>query len=655
MHSLPIPKGPIGEMSYSHRATNFSLWAPTAEYVRLSIFPTGEGGLADAVYGMDRGDCGCWRLTVPGDLLGKFYTFQVMVNGMWLDETPGLFCKAVGVNGQRAAIINMRKTNPDGWDEDKSPELKDFSDVVIYEMHYRDFTMDSQSGILNKGKFLALTEHGTKTADGYSTGIDHLKELGITHVHLLPSFDFGSIDEKKPEGVYNWGYDPVNYNVPEGSYATDAYNPITRIREFKQMVLSLHKAGIRVVLDVVYNHVYDAAKSQFNRIASDYFFRKNDDGSLSNGSGCGNETASEMPMMRKFMIESVLYWIREYHIDGFRFDLMGIHDVDTMNAIRQAVDSIDSSILIYGEGWATSTPKLSNGRLAMKANVKNMPGIAAFGDELRDAIRGEWADDKIGAFLIGNSGHEESVMFGIVGAISHPQIDYSCVNYSKTPWANEPTQMISYVSCHDDMCLADRIQVTLSAKCAKAKNRAKFACSANFVDSVNSAEQLRLQKLAETIVLTSQGIPLLWCGDEIFRNKKGVRNSYNSSDFVNAIPWANKSKYNDLFRYILHLINIRREHKAFHMGSSELVRKNLEFLPSPKNVIAFKLNGAAVGDTWSTIIVAFNSKTTSANVHVPLDSYTVICQNGQIDANGLFNFIGKSLSIPAQSAVIMHN
>lgn len=460
----PVPTGPITEMSYSPYITYFSLWSPGAEAVRVTIYPTGEGGVADAQHELAKSVQGKWSVCVHANLLGKFYTFQIKWKGRWLEETPGIFCKATGVNGLRAAIIDMSKTNPIGWAEDVRPGLKDFSDVIIYEMHYRDFSIDNQSGILHKGKFLALTEHGTKNAQGFCTGIDHLKELGITHVHLLPSNDFGSIDEKHPEHFYNWGYDPVNYNVPEGSYSTDSYDPSARISEFKQMVLAFHKAGIRVVLDVVYNHVFYVSKSPFEQTAPGYFFRYNSDGSHSNGSGCGNETASEMPMMRKYMIESILYWISEYHLDGFRFDLMGIHDIETMNAIREAVNSVDPSILIYGEGWSALNPRLPSDMLAMKSNINKLNSIAAFGDEFRDALRGGLTDDKEGAFLIGNSGHEESIKFGIVGAVQHPQIEYSEVNYSKTPWANEPTQMISYVSCHDDMCLADRINTTLAAK-----------------------------------------------------------------------------------------------------------------------------------------------------------------------------------------------
>lgn len=641
--SYPVPVGPINEMVYGSGSTYFTLWAPTAESVRLFIYPTGEGGVADAKYDMSKSIAGKWTKSLDGNLVGKFYTFQVKVNGRWLDETPGIFCKATGVNGLRAAIIDMKKTDPEGWEDDRRPELKGFSDIVLYELHHRDFSMDGMSGMKNKGKFVALTERGTKNAEGFSTGIDHLKELGVTHVHILPSCDFGSVDEKHPEHSYNWGYDPVNYNVPEGSYSTDPYTPSVRIKEFKQMVMALHQVGIRVVLDVVYNHVFDVVSSPFERTVPGYFFRHRTDGSLADGSGCGSETASDRPMMRKYMVESVLYWVKEYHVDGFRFDLMGIHDIETMNAIREAVNVIDPSVFIYGEGWAASSPAMPEERLAMKINTNRLNGIATFCDELRDGLRGSWGNDKEGAFIINRQGHEESVKFGIVGAIEHPQIDYTKINYSKAPWANEPTQMISYVSCHDDLCLADRIKTTLAYKGASKK-----------VADVDEAELVRLHKLAETAVLTSQGVPLIWCGDEFLRDKKGVRNSYNSPDSVNAIPWQLKTLYKEVFDYISHLINIRKEHKAFRMGSADMVRRNLEFLPTKKNVIAYKLNGTAVGDSWNTIVVILNSNKSASRVFVPQGEFTVVCKDGVVEAGGLGKVEGGSVTVPAQSALIIH-
>lgn len=650
LSSLPVPVGPLTEMSYSPSCTHFSLWSPVADQVKVNIYKQGEGGEMESAHSLTHNFDGTWSATIHGNLKGKFFTFQVTVNGTPLPETPGIFAKAVGVNGNRAQVIDMQSTNPERWENDHRPALASFSDVILYEMHHRDFSIDPESGIKNRGKFLALTETGTKNAQGLPTGIDHLKDLGINHLHILPSFDYGSVNEaesyladsdSRVPAQYNWGYDPVNYNVPEGSYSTNPYDPAVRIREFKQMVQALHKAGIRVVLDVVYNHVFDAVSSQFDKTVPGYFFRHRPNGTLSNGSGCGNETASDMPMMRKYMVESVLYWIKEYHIDGFRFDLMGVHDIETMNAIRQAVNAIDPTIFIYGEGWAASSPALPECQLAMKANATQMPGIAAFGDEMRDGLRGGCSDDKEGAFLIGNPNHEESVKFGIVGAIEHPQVNMEKVNYSKSPWASQPTQMISYVSCHDDLCIADRLKTTLAHK-AK-------------VSDTDEATLIRLQKLAETAVLTSQGVPLIWCGDEILRDKKGVHNSYNSPDSINTIPWANKSKYKGLYDYVRSLIAIRKTHPAFHMGSADAVRANLTFLPyKGANVIAYQLNGAAVGDSWSDIIVILNSRTKVSRVTVPHGNYTVVCQDGKIDASGITTVNGKSINVPAQSAIIMY-
>lgn len=644
--------------------TIFTLWAPTATEVRLNLYSQGDGGARIAQHKLLRGSDGTWSLELCSNLQGMFYTFQVRVDGKWLDETPGVFAKAVGVNGKRAQVLDLSTTDPEGWAQDVRPELRSFADIVLYEMHHRDFSVDVESGVQHPGKYLALTETGTRNAAGLATGIDHLKELGITHVHLLPSYDFGSINEAQTflhdsyahigaetDGVpaqYNWGYDPVNYNVPDGGYSTNPYEPAVRICEFKQMVLALHRAGIRVVLDVVYNHVYDAATSPFERTVPGYFFRHRIDGSHSNGSGCGNETASNQPMMRRYMIESVMYWAREYHIDGFRFDLMGVHDIETMRQIRQALDTIDPSIFIYGEGWAASTPAMPAALLAMKANTAQMPGVAAFGDELRDGLRGSWTDDREGGFLVGCKGNEESLKFGIVGAVWHPQVDYTHVNYSEKAWAAEPTQMISYVSCHDDMCLHDRIQTTLAAL------RFGHGFKPSDIRRLPKSELASLQKLAETAVLTSQGVPFLWCGDELMRSKKLVHNSYNSPDSINTIPWSLKTENHDLFEYVRSLIAMRRAHPVFRMGTAELVRSNLEFLPARPGLIAYCMNGNAVGDEWGVTIVILNSDRRARRIDIPRGNYTIVCRNGEISADGLASFSGSRITIPAQSALILH-
>lgn len=632
----PIPEGKLVEMEYSPIETKFTLWAPTAEEVRVLLYDSGNEGSAYQTLSLEMGEDGIWNTSIKEDLKGKFYTFNVKVNGKWLGDTPGIMAKAVGVNGKRAAVIDLRSTDPEGWANDVRPLLKDYADIIVYEMHHRDFSLDSVSGIRNKGKFLALTELGTTTSQGEKTGIDHLKELGVTHVHILPSYDYASVDESKPDKAqYNWGYDPQNYNVPDGSYSTDPYKPDVRIKEFKQMVQALHKAGIRVVLDVVYNHTFNTEESNFERTVPGYFYRQTKDGKPANGSGCGNETASDRAMMRKYMVESVLYWINEYHIDGFRFDLMGIHDIETMNEIRAAVDKIDPSIFIYGEGWAASAPQLDQEELAMKANIYKMPRIAAFSDEMRDGLRGGWDDDRKGAFLIGQPGHEMSIKFGLVGAVKHPQVINDSVNYSKEPWALQPTQMISYVSCHDDMCLADRLKATMP--------------------DATDEERASLHKLAETFVFTSQGVPFIFAGDEMMRDKKGIHNSYNSPDSINTIDWRNKTIHHDVFDYVKELITLRKNHPAFRMGDADKVRQYMEFLPvEGSNLVAFILKDNANGDSWKNIIVAFNSRKEPAKLSIPAGRYTIVCKDGKIKQSGMGQVSGNEIIVPARSAMIIH-
>lgn len=632
----PIPEGKLVEMEYSPIETKFTLWAPTAEEVRVLLYDSGNEGSAYQTLSLEMGEDGIWNTSIKEDLKGKFYTFNVKVNGKWLGDTPGIMAKAVGVNGKRAAVIDLRSTDPEGWANDVRPLLKDYADIIVYEMHHRDFSLDSVSGIRNKGKFLALTELGTTTSQGEKTGIDHLKELGVTHVHILPSYDYASVDESKPDKAqYNWGYDPQNYNVPDGSYSTDPYKPDVRIKEFKQMVQALHKAGIRVVLDVVYNHTFNTEESNFERTVPGYFYRQTKDGKPANGSGCGNETASDRAMMRKYMVESVLYWINEYHIDGFRFDLMGIHDIETMNEIRAAVDKIDPSIFIYGEGWAASAPQLDQEELAMKANIYKMPRIAAFSDEMRDGLRGGWDDDRKGAFLIGQPGHEMSIKFGLVGAVKHLQVINDSVNYSKEPWALQPTQMISYVSCHDDMCLADRLKATMP--------------------DATDEERASLHKLAETFVFTSQGVPFIFAGDEMMRDKKGIHNSYNSPDSINTIDWRNKTIHHDVFDYVRELITLRKNHPAFRMGDADKVRQYMEFLPvEGSNLVAFILKDNANGDSWKNIIVAFNSRKEPAKLSIPAGRYTIVCKDGKIKQSGMGQVSGNEIIVPARSAMIIH-
>ena len=613
----------FNEADYTPEQTTFRLFAPdNAKTVKLRIYKAGHKGRPERTVTMERTAADTWTATVTGNLMGRFYTFDT-----GRGECAGIFAKAVGVNGQRAAIIDMDKTDPAGWNDDRRPVVKSPADLVIYEMHHRDYSIDASSGIANGGKFLALTD---------PKAITHLKELGVNAVHILPSFDYASVDETRlSTPQYNWGYDPVNYNVPDGSYSTDPYKPETRIREFKQMVQALHKAGIRVILDVVYNHTFNIDGSNFQRTYPDYFYRKTADGKYSDGSGCGNETASERDMMRRFMVESVLYWIDEYHIDGFRFDLMGCHDIETMNAIRKAVDEVDPTIFIYGEGWSAGSCALPTEQLGLKANMKAMPGIAAFSDELRDALRGPFSDDTKGAFLAGKPGEEESIKFGIAGAIEHPQVDMSKVNYSTEAWASQPTQMISYVSCHDDMCLTDRLRAS--------------------IPGITTDELIRLDMLAQTAVLTSQGVPFILSGEEMLRDKKGVHNSYNSPDSINRLDWNNMERYPQVMDYYKNLTRLRRNHPAFRLGSADLVRRHLEFLPTQPGLVAFRLKDYAGRDDWRNIIVILNAAKQQRKVTIPQGNYTIVCHEGKIDENGLSTFSGSEATVSAQSALILHD
>ena len=612
----------FNEMSYSPSETTFRLNAPSKPTLRL--YEAGRGGKAYKKVKLAPSGDNTWTATVKGDLKGKFYTFDIGHG-----ETPGAFAKAVGCNGERGAVVDMKETNPTGWESDCRVPTKSPADLIIYELHHRDFSIDPSSGLMHKGKYLALTEQ---------KAIDHLKKLGINAVHILPSFDFASIDESKPDvPQYNWGYDPLNYNVPEGSYSYDANLPTRRIMEFKQMVQALHKAGIRVILDVVYNHTFDLTNSNFERTYPKVYYRYKADGTPSDGTGCGNETASERPLMREYMLESMKYWVNEYHIDGFRVDLMGVHDIQTMNDIRRELNAIDPEIFVYGEGWSAGTCAYPLEKLAMKAAVPQMPGIAAFSDDIRDALRGPFSDDHKPGMLGGVTGLEESLKAGIAGMIEHPQVDYSKVNYSKKPYAIEPTQMISYVSCHDDLCLVDRLKASIP--------EAEY----------DENELIRLNELAQTAIFTSQGVPFMLSGEEMLRNKKGVHNSYNSPDSINHLDWNNLKTYPQVFNYYSGLINLRKAHPAFRLGKADLVRKHLEFLPVQDCLVAFRLKDHAGGDKWKNIYVILNANKELRTVNIPKGQYTIVCANGEINEAGLGKMEGGEVMVDGQSALILHD
>ena len=606
------------ECVYAPEKTTFTFWSSVAEKMEVRLYNTYDASEFDVIT-LHEQEGDFWTATIKGDQVGKFYTVCSYQNGEWGQESPGIFAKAVSVNGQRAAIIDMQATDPEGWENDQRPAMTDPTEVVVYETHMRDFTIDATSGIANKGKFIAFTEQGTQTAEGLASGIDHLKELGITHIQILPMYDYGSIDETTLDlNKYNWGYDPVNYNVPEGGYSTNPYDPATRIREAKTMIQALHAAGIRVIMDVVYNHTYSVEGCALGRVVPQYFYRMNEDGTYANGSGCGNETASDKEMMRQFMVESVCYWAREYHIDGFRFDLMGIHDQETMRQIRAALDEIDPSILTYGEGWAASSPAYPYEQLAMKQWTYTMPRVGAFSDDIRNALIGSPFDHHRG-FASGNTASRDAVCYGLV----------ACPD-----WSGEPMQHVSYITCHDNYCLRDRIEVAAAEE--------------------TEATKLRMNKLAQTAVMVSQGMTFFYGGEELFRTKQGVENSYQSPDSINVIEWTNKQTYGDLFAYYREIIKIRRQHKGFRLGTAELVKNHVEFPETTQEgLIIYRIKDLQGIDTASSLIVLLNGTAEAMEVEVPQATYTVLAQDAQANANGMGTIAAGKVQVAPYSATIL--
>ncbi len=640
--NYPVYSGDDLELTVDSSGTRFRLWSPKAQDVVVNLYDNGHTGVPYKTLPMTHDvSTGTWTASVPEKLYGKFYTFKVKHDGKWLSETPGVWAKAVGVNGKRAAIIDFSTTSPAGWHQDKGPEVRNFSDVIVYEMHHRDMSMHPSSGIANKGKFLALTEKGTTSPEGEKTGIDHLKELGVTHVHILPSYDYNSVDETNLQNnTYNWGYDPQNYNAPEGSYSTNPSNPAARIREMKEMVKALHDAGIGVIMDVVYNHTAENDGSNFELTAPGYYHRHWDDGRYSDASGCGNETASDRRQMRDYIINSVKFWAKEYHIDGFRFDLMAIHDTETMNAVAAELKKINPSIFVYGEGWTAGDSPLAAERRALKENVSAMKDIAVFSDDLRDAVKGHYTDASDRGFATGKPGLEETVKIGIVAATAHPQVDYSKGNNSRFPYAESPEMIVNYVSCHDDLCLTDKLKKSMAGE--------------------SEENMLNAAKLAQTIVFTSQGTPFMFAGEEVFRDKKGVHNSYKSPDSINAIDWSNKARYRDLFDYYRDLARLRKEHPAFRMTSAEDIARHLVFdeIDSSRepNLISYSLKDSANGDEWKEIKVVFNGASSSRVVNVKKGKWVIVAKDGKFtgqDAEDRFN--GGRIELAPYSALILRS
>lgn len=633
----PVYQGSGLGLTYTPAASSFMLWSPVADSARVLLYEKGEGGDPLRTLTMTRAEGGVWATTVGEDVKGLYYAFQTYIGGRWMLPVPDPYAKATGVNGKRAQVVDMSTTNPPGWENDRRPPLSDPNAIVIYELHVRDMSIHSSSGIRNKGKYLGLAETGTRNPQGLATGLDHLKELGITHVHLLPVFDFMSIDESKlHQPQFNWGYDPQNYNVPEGSYSSDPYDGAVRIREFKQLVKTLHDNGIRVVMDVVYNHTGATEESLFNQLVPGYYYRQNAEGGWSNAAACGNETASERPMMRKFMLESMRYWVEEYHIDGFRVDLMGIHDIETMNLISKELHRIEPSIFIYGEGWTAGSSPLPDSLRALKANTYRLDRIAAFSDNIRDAIKGHVFTHDDTGFATGKPGMKETLKFGVVASVMHPQVRYDSVAWldPARAWAAQPSQTITYVSCHDNHTLWDRLL--------------------NSTADATEAERIRMHKLAGAIVLTSQGVSFLHAGVDMLRTKQGVENSFNQPDSINQLDWNRKTKYKDVFDYFRGLIALRKNHPAFRMTEAKQIQQHLRFLDhSDPLVLAYTIDAAAVGDSWKQVLVVYNGNRHVVTIDVPAASWRIVANDKTINENGISQHRGGRLTVPASSAMVL--
>ncbi len=623
--------GELGAV-YHPDGTVFRVWAPTACQVWLVIYPSGSEGSGIEIP-MAKDVQGTWTAELEGDRHGLYYNYKVQVNGI-IQEAVDPYAKACGVNGLRGMVVDLARTNPPGWEKLERPPLARFADAVIYEISVRDMSSHPRSGVMYPGKYLGLAERYTRGPGGIWTGLSHLVELGVTHIQLMPCYDFATIDEShSPSKEYNWGYDPLNYNIPEGSYSTDPFRGEVRILEFKQMIKALKEAGIRVNMDVVYNHTYYTVNSNLNKLVPGYYYRQDCWGNFSNGSGCGNELATERSMVRKLIIDSVRYWAREYKIDGFRFDLMGLIDIPTINEIRMALNEIDTSIMMYGEGWTGGSSPLPDHLKSLKCNVRQLPGTGVFNDDLRDGLRGHVFHAGDPGFASGGPGREESVKFGIVGAGYHDQVDYQRVAYSKGPWAAEPAQSINYAEAHDNLTLWDKLQ----ASCPGADEETLIA----------------MHKLCGALVLTFQGIPFLHGGMEFLRTKYGDHNSYQSPDEVNWMDWERKYRYREVFEYYRGLIALRKAHPAFRMGTADEIRHHLRFLPTAPGLVAYMLRDHANGDPWETIVVIFNADSQERKVSLPGHDWVVVVDGHRAGSDMLRQFEGDIVSVPSRSALVL--
>lgn len=620
---------------YTPKMTRFKVWAPEAEAVKLNLYKEGEGDNLIERCTMKKSRNGIFTFERQGDCNGIYYTYTVVNHG---DEQEAVdpYTKAAGVNGRRGMVINLEKTNPQGFELDEYRNPEHITDAIIYEGSVRDFTMDESSGVFHNGKFLGLTEANTTNHFGEATALDYISDLGITHVQILPAFDFETVDEKNQKVQYNWGYDPDNYNVPEGSYAVNPYDGAVRIQEMKQMVLALHSRGIGVIMDVVFNHTYRRDDSNLQKIVPGYYYRSDETG-YTNGSGCGNEVASDRPMVQKLIVDSLIYWAKEYHIDGFRFDLMGVLDIDTMNVIAERLKEIRPDIYLYGEGWNGGPSSLAEEKRAFKASAKKMPGIGMFNDDIRDTIKGSvFYDDHLG-FVNGGTHLENALRYGITGAVAHPQVDYDA--YGSKPWAEEPGQSINYVSCHDNYTLWDK----LSVSCPEASEEKKKA----------------MNRLCAAIVFTSQGVPFIQAGEEFLRSKplpekKGfAENSYNMPDAVNSIKWDNIHEYPDMIAYYKGLMALRKAHPVFRMQSEAEMTQNLCFLSdTPENVVAYLLKGKGADDTPENILVIFNGNDEEILYNLPEGKWKILVDDKTAGADGK-KIISAKADVEPLSALVL--
>lgn len=608
---------------YTPQHTKFRLWAPTASEAKLVTYKKWSDKIGTEI-NMQQGEKGTWITELKGNQKGLFYTYKVKIGDKWT-EAVDPYVRAASVNGDKGAVVDLEETNPKNWKANKKPKFKNPEDAIIYELHVRDLSIQPESGIKHKGKYLGVTEKGTNGPEGVKTGLDHIKDLGVTHVQFLPIFDYASVNEETlNEPQYNWGYDPKNFNVPEGSYSTNPYEPAVRITELKQMIQTLHDNNLRVVMDVVYNHMYNAAESNFHKLVPGYYYRYNEDGTFANGTGVGNDTASERKMMRKFMVDSVTYWAKEYNLDGFRFDLMGIHDYETMNEIRKGVNQIDPSIILHGEGWDLNTPLAAE----LKANQKNaekMKGIAHFNDNIRDGLKGSVFEDKDNGFVNGKQNMEDRIKKGITAGIDY---DTNSSTYQ------DPEQVLTYVEAHDNHTLWDKLELTNSG------------------DSEEVRKQMH--KLSSSILLTSQGIPFLHAGQEFMRTKYGNHNSYKSPDSINQMDWLRRAAFNNEVEYMKGLIDLREKYPAFRMTSAERIKKDISFIDAPKNVVAYTIDGKGNGNKTAYFMVAHNANREAVDITLPSKGpWKVLVDGKQAGSKTLYVVHDNKIKVPALSSFVL--